>query len=169
MRRSPVAGTKAANFLTLIYKIKTFGCNSQAIEPSIYVKELDMTESTATIGQQTMAQVPSGDVPALAPSSLGELVPLSRFSGQELAEVKALAKGVDWSDANSIMAQMNAPNQRFADAITRQLSGIAVYETGEAAGLILELSRQIKAPISRKCVARSRDRTGWPQISASSR
>jgi uncharacterized protein YaaN involved in tellurite resistance len=84
-------------------------------------------------------------LPALPPSSLGDLIPLGRFSSQELAEVKTIAKGIDWSDANSIMAQMNAPNQRFADAITKQLSGVAVYETGDAAGLILELSRQIKA------------------------
>jgi hypothetical protein len=135
---------QAANFSPRGQKIKTFTGNSQAVDSSIFVKELDMTESAATAGHQTMVKAPDGDVPALAPSSLGELVPLSRFTGQELAEVKALAKGVDWSDANSIMAQMNAPNQRFADAITRQLSGVAVYETGEAAGLILELSRQIK-------------------------
>ena len=40
---------------------------------------------------------------------------------------------------------MNAPNQKFADAIARQLSNVAVYETGAAAEIILELSRQIKS------------------------
>lgn len=104
-----------------------------------------MIDSSATADQHTPLQATDGDLPTLLPSSLGDLVPLSRFSSQELTEVKALAKSVDWSDANSIMAQMNAPNQRFAEAITRQLSAVAVYETGEAAGLILELSRQIKA------------------------
>jgi uncharacterized protein YaaN involved in tellurite resistance len=85
------------------------------------------------------------NLPALPPDSVEELIPLSRFSPQEMVEIKTIAKGIDWSDANSILAQMNAPNQRFADAITRQLSGVAVYETGDAAGLILELSRQIKS------------------------
>lgn len=81
----------------------------------------------------------------LAPSSLGELVPMSRFSPPELAQVATLAKGVDFTDADSITSQMNAPRQAFADALTRQLAGVAVYETGAAAGIILDLSRQIKA------------------------
>jgi hypothetical protein len=71
---------------------------------------------------------PAVAVPDLPPRSLGELIPMTRLSPEEQARVRAVAKGVDWSDANSIMAQMNAPNQRFADALTRQLSSVAVYE-----------------------------------------
>ena len=52
---------------------------------------------------------------------------------------------MDFTDADSILAQMNAPNQKFADAITKELANVAVYETGAAAGIILELSRQIKS------------------------
>jgi hypothetical protein len=87
----------------------------------------------------------SNPVPALAPPQLGELIPTSRFSAPELAEIDAIAKGIDFTDAESILAQMNAPNQKFADAITKELANVAVYETGAAAGIILELSRQIKS------------------------
>jgi hypothetical protein len=96
-------------------------------------------------GQNLAVDTATKSVPNIPPASLGELIPMSRFSSQELVEVKTIAKGIDWTDANSVIAQMNAPNQRFADALTRQLSGVAVYETGAAAGLILELSRQIKS------------------------
>ena len=87
----------------------------------------------------------SSPVPMLAPPKLGELIPTSRFSASELAEIDAIAKGIDFTDADSILAQMNAPNQKFADAITKELANVAVYETGAAAGIILELSRQIKS------------------------
>jgi hypothetical protein len=87
----------------------------------------------------------SSPAPMLAPPKLGELIPTSRFSASELAEIDAIAKGIDFTDADSIMAQMNAPNQKFADAITKELADVAVYETGAAAGIILELSRQIKS------------------------
>ena len=87
----------------------------------------------------------SGAVPVLAPQKLGELIPMSRFNAGELAEIDAIAKGIDFTDADSILAQMNAPNQKFADAITKELANVAVYETGAAAGIILELSRQIKS------------------------
>jgi hypothetical protein len=85
------------------------------------------------------------DVPALAPPEVRELIPMSRFSAAERAQIDTIAKGVDFTDADSIIAQMNAPNQKFADAIARQLSNVAVYETGAAAEIILELSRQIKS------------------------
>jgi archaellum component FlaC len=84
-------------------------------------------------------------LPALAPPKLGELIPAGRFNATELGEVDTIAKGIDFTDAASIMAQMNAPNQKFADAITKELGNVAVYETGAAAGIILELSRQIKS------------------------
>jgi uncharacterized protein YaaN involved in tellurite resistance len=96
-------------------------------------------------GQNLAGASATPALPTIPPASAGELIPMSRFSPQELAEVKTISKGIDWTDANSVVAQMNAPNQRFADALTRQLSGVAVYETGAASGLILELSRQIKS------------------------
>jgi hypothetical protein len=87
----------------------------------------------------------SSPVPALAPPRVGELIPASRFSAPERAQIDTIAKGIDFTDAESILAQMNAPNQKFADAITKELANVAVYETGAAAGIILELSRQIKS------------------------
>src|SRR5271170_950284 len=91
-----------------------------------------------------LSEAPSA-VPALAPAKLGELIPTSRFNASELASIDTIAKGIDFTDADSILAQMNAPNQKFADAITKELANVAVYETGAAAGIILELSRQIKS------------------------
>jgi uncharacterized protein YaaN involved in tellurite resistance len=86
-----------------------------------------------------------GNVPALAPPEVRELIPMSRFSPAERAQIDTIAKGVDFTDADSIIAQMNGPNQKFADAIARELANVAVYETGAAAEIILELSRQIKS------------------------
>ena len=70
----------------------------------------------------------SRPVPMLAPPKLGELIPTSRFNGHELAEIDAIAKGIDFTDADSILAQMNAPNQKFADAITKELENVAVSD-----------------------------------------
>ena len=86
-------------------------------------------------------------LPALMDSSLskGELIPLNILTPQELAMVDTIAKSVDLTDADAVLKLMSGPRQRFADAITAQLEGLKVYETGAAAGVILELSRQIKA------------------------
>ena len=86
-------------------------------------------------------------VPALPPQQLpaADLIPLDRLSEAEKREAATIAKGVDFTDADSILAQMTGPRQEFAEAITHQLAGIAVYETGAATEIILDLSRQIKA------------------------
>ena len=105
-----------------------------------------MDEPTTTATLTTLATVGSaGALPALPPANVGELIPMTRFDASELAQIDTIAKGVDFTDAESILAQMNAPNQKFADAITKELGNVAVYETGAAAGIILELSRQIKS------------------------
>ena len=53
-----------------------------------------------------------GNLPILAAPKLGELIPASRFNASELAQVETIAKGIDFTDAASILAQMNAPNQK---------------------------------------------------------
>jgi uncharacterized protein YaaN involved in tellurite resistance len=85
------------------------------------------------------------NLPVLAPSPVGELIPMSRFDAAERAQIDTLAKGVDFTDAGNIIAQMNAPNQKFADAITRELGNVRLNEAGSGAAIILELSRQIKS------------------------
>jgi hypothetical protein len=86
-------------------------------------------------------------VPSLTPSPLpaASLVQLDHLSDAERREAMSIAKGIDFADGDSILAQMTGPRQEFADTITRQLAGIAVYETGAATEIILSLSRQIKA------------------------
>jgi uncharacterized protein YaaN involved in tellurite resistance len=98
------------------------------------VRPMDTTPTEQTI-----------NLPVLAPSPLGELIPMGRFDAAERAQIDALAKGVDFTDAGNIIAQMNAPNQKFADAITRELGNVRLNEAGACAGIILELSRQIKS------------------------
>jgi len=105
---------------------------------------MDETTAKATAPDVAMSEA-SGNLPALPAPQLGQLIPMSRFSPSELAQIDTIAKGIDFTDADSILAQMNAPNQKFADAITKELGNVAVYETGAAAGIILELSRQIKS------------------------
>jgi archaellum component FlaC len=105
---------------------------------------MDEAPAKTTLPEIAMIQGPA-DLPLLAPPNVGELIPTSRFNAAELAQIETIAKGVDFSDADSIIAQMNTPNQKFADAITKELANVAVYETGAAAGIILELSRQIKS------------------------
>lgn len=86
-------------------------------------------------------------VPTLPPSQLPDaaLVQLEHLSDAERREAATIAKGINFSDGETILAQMTGPRQEFAEAITRQLAGIAVYETGAATEIILDLSRQIKA------------------------
>jgi hypothetical protein len=105
---------------------------------------MDEAPAKTTVPEVAMIQGQT-DLPALAPPNVGELIPTSRFNPTELAQIETIAKGVDFTDADSIIAQMNAPNQKFADAITKELANVAVYETGAAAAIILELSRQIKS------------------------
>jgi len=105
---------------------------------------MDETPAQATAPDIASSSAPA-NVPALPAPQLGQLIPMSRFNPTELAQIDTIAKGIDFTDADSIMAQMNAPNQKFADAITKELENVAVYETGAAAGIILELSRQIKS------------------------
>jgi archaellum component FlaC len=105
---------------------------------------MDESPAQADASGTAMTAAP-GNLPILAAPKLGELIPASRFNASELAQVETIAKGIDFTDAASILAQMNAPNQKFADAITKELGNVAVYETGAAAGIILELSRQIKS------------------------
>jgi uncharacterized protein YaaN involved in tellurite resistance len=105
---------------------------------------MDVISAKNTISEVFMTES-AVSLPVLAPSPIGELIPMSRFDVAERAEIDSLAKGVDFTDADNIIAQMNAPNQKFADAITRELGNVRVNETGSAAGIILELSRQIKS------------------------
>jgi ElaB/YqjD/DUF883 family membrane-anchored ribosome-binding protein len=92
------------------------------------------------------------------------MIPLSRFGQRELAIVDNVSNSVDFTNADSITSQMNGPNQRFADALTSQLAGIKVYQTGAAEGIILDLSRQIKAANLKKM---SREARGEDWVAAS--
>jgi hypothetical protein len=105
---------------------------------------MDEAPSKTAVPEVAMIEAPAA-LPALAPPKVDELIPMSRFNAAQRAEIETIAKGVDFTDADSIIAQMNAPNQKFADAITKELANVAVYETGAAAGIILDLSRQIKS------------------------
>jgi hypothetical protein len=105
---------------------------------------MDQAPAKTTVPEVAMIQGPAY-LPALAPPNVGDLIPMSRFNPAELAQIETIAKGIDFTDADSVLAQMNAPNQKFADAITKELANVAVYETGAAAGIILDLSREIKS------------------------
>ena len=88
---------------------------------------MDETPAQATAPDIASSSAPA-NVPALPAPQLGQLIPMSRFNPTELAQIDTIAKGIDFTDADSIMAQMNAPNQKFADAITKELENVAVSD-----------------------------------------
>ena len=89
---------------------------------------MDQAPAKTTVPEVAMIQGPA-DLPALAPPNVGDLIPMSRFNPAERAQIETIAKAIDFTDADSILAQLNAPNQKFADAITKELANVAVYET----------------------------------------